>query len=241
MTDTQEMELFQAILVRLKMLNSKVQVKAKRAVWLHKAINFILNLVYPRESQDAYLKKYNTTLGYTIAMAEHQGTDPTKFRNWTTLCHEGEHAEQAKRWTRVLFGYLYLWPLSQGILLALFCWVPLFWASGWWTIPWIVGWLAIAGLHFIPRIPDPWRARWELQAYTISMHLHYLVHRKIEDEYIDQLVENFSSMMYYVMEPRREKIRKRLKDISNEIYRGKSPVKDNKIVKIAEEEYKRIA
>lgn len=223
-----------------KELLPKLRVGPKSAFAIHTLINFILNIVYPAKRKDAYRKRYNTTLGYTIAMATAHGANVAKFGNWRTLCHEIRHALQAKKWTRFLFGYCYLWPLSQGILLALTCWLPVFWSNGW--VMWVTmaSWLVIAGLHFIPQLPDPWRKHWEFDAYSISMHLRHLVWGKIDEDYIRALAQNFHSMMYYIMEPNEEKIVRRLEKLATEIRGGNSPVKDYPIVKIAEEEYVRM-
>jgi hypothetical protein len=234
--------LFQNILARAKKeLAPKMRVGPKSAYTIHTLINWILNIVYPADKKDSYLKNYNTTLGYTVAMATSHGDDVSQFTNWETLCHETKHVLQAKKWTRFIFGYLYLWIISQGILLALVGWIPIFWVPGWWKLLYIVLWLGITGCHFIPQIPDPWRKHWELQAYTISMHLYHLVHNGIPLSYIDHLVENFTSMMYFIMEPRAAKIKRELVTIANQIEAGNSPVKDEPIVVIAEEEYAKLS
>jgi len=234
--------LFQAIQARaIKELVPKMRVGPKTAFWIHAAINWLLNIFYPKTRQDAYLKRYNTTLGYTVAMATDHGDDSRKFGNWRTLCHEIKHVLQAMKWTRVVFGGLYLWPISQGILLLLTCWLPVFWASGWWLAIWIPAWAVIAGLHFIPQLPDPWREHWEFQGYSISMHLCFLIYGRIEQAYIDALVRNFHSMMYFIMSPNEKKIRERLAALATKIEMGQSPVKDEPIIIIAEEEYERLA
>jgi hypothetical protein len=233
--------LFQKIHNRAKdELLPKLRVGPKSRFCIHTLINFVLNIVYPKKRKDSYLERYNTTLGYTIAMATRYGVNVARFGNWRTLCHEVMHALRAKKWTRFLFGYLYLWPLSQGILFALTCWLPVFWSSGW--VMWVTmaAWLVIAGLHFIPQLPDPWRKHWEFEAYSISMHLYNLVHGRVDGQYIAALVENFHSMMYYIMEPNREKITKQLETLAVKVTAGDSPVKDYPIVKIAEEEYARM-
>jgi TM2 domain-containing membrane protein YozV len=234
--------LFQAIQARaIKELTPKLRVGPKSAFWIHTAINAILNIVYPKDKQDSYLKDYNTTLGFTVAMATSHGEDARKFGNWRTLCHEIKHVLQAMKWTRVIMGYLYLWPISQGILLALLAWIPVFWVPGWWKALYLGLWLVVTGVHFIPQLPDPWRKRWEFQAYSISMHLRYLIYGRIDQAYIDALVQNFHSMMYFIMAPNEKKIREELAKLATQIEMGDSPVKDEPIVIIAEEEYKRLA
>jgi hypothetical protein len=216
----------------------KLKVQPKSASSLHLLINAILNLVYPKDRRNSYLENYSTTLGYTISIATGQGT--TSFKNWQTLCHEIVHALDAKRWTRFVFGWFYLWPLSQGALLLLTCWLPIFWAGGRALAAWIFVWALVAGVHFIPQLPDPWRKHWELRGYTVSMHLRFLTEGKITANYIEQLVDNFHSMAYYIMAPNRGAISNALYKRADLIEKGESPVRDWPIVRIAEDEYARV-
>lgn len=234
--------LFQAIYARAKReLAPKMRLGPKSAFWIHSCINSILNMVYPGNRQDSYFHNYNTTLGFTIAMATRHGKDPNQFGNWRTLCHEIVHIVQSMRWTRVIMGFVYLWPISQGIALLLLGWLPLIWVPGLWKFLYLAGWLGVCGVHFIPQLPDPGRKRWEFEAYSVSMHLYHLVHGRIDQNYIDNLVRNFHSMMYFIMEPDEKKIRKELATLATRIEAGRSPVRNMPIVRIAVEEYARLS
>lgn len=234
--------LFNAILARSKVeIISQLRVAPKSVFLVHRLINFVLNLVYPSDKKDYYLKNFTTTLGYTVAMSENSGDLVSDFGNWRTLCHEIMHAVQAKKWTRVVFGFLYLFPISLGVVLLLTGWVGVLWVPGWWKFVYLGSWLAVTGILFIPQLPDPWRKRWEFQAYAVSMHLRYLVYKTIDSEYIDNLVNNFHSMAYYIMAPSEKKIRSALNRLRVQIILGNSPVKDEPIVRIAEEEYRRLS
>ena len=233
--------LFRRIYIRAKKeLVPKLVVGPKSAFRIHVLINWILNIVYPKNKKNAYRENYTTTLGFTVAMASWVGDKVERFKNWETLCHEIKHARQAKKWSRVLFGYLYLWPISQGIVLLLGGWVGVIWVPGWWKAVYLASWLIVSGIHFIPQLPDPWRKRWEFQAYSISMHLRFLTYGTIGQKYLDHLVENFHSMMYYIMAPNEKKIREELTRLAALIESGKSPVDNEPIIKIAEEEYQRL-
>jgi len=235
-------KIFDAVLARArKEISPKITVGPKKAFALHTLINWILNLVYSKEKQDSYYKSFTTTIGYSIAIRAGAETADGKFTCWDVLAHEIYHVVQAMKWTRPLFFYLYLWPISQGIALLLGGWVGVFWVPGWWKLVYLGAWLVATGVHFIPQWPDPWRKRWELQAYTVSMHIHFLVHGHIKKEYIEDRAENFHSMAYFIMEPNKKKICAELEQITERIKSGDSPVKDLAIVKIVEEEYKRLA
>jgi hypothetical protein len=230
-----EQEIFQAILSRARTeLNPKIRVVPKREVWIHSVINKIMNLVYPASQKDRYLA-FHTTLGNEIAMNDEAGKTSKDFGNWEVLCHEIKHTLQAMKWTRVLFSSLYLFPISLAILLILTAWTPLLWVSGWKLALWIVPWVGVGALLLHPRWPDPWRTRWELQAYTISMYLYHRITGDIPASYIQFQLDQFTSLNYYIMEPNKEKMRRILTDNARLIMEGKHPVKDEAIVKIAEE------
>ena len=239
MNHTHDVELFKNIERRARAeLIPKLRVGPKRAFTLHSIINAILNLVYPKDKKDSYLNNFTTTIGYTVALATAYGVKD--FTNWETLCHEVKHAQQAKKWTRLLFGYLYLWPISQGVVFLLLGWIGLIWVSGWVFWAYLGGWLVLTGLHFIPQWPDPWRKHWELQGYSISMHLHHLVWKNVSASYRQHVATNFHSMAYFIMEPNKQKITDQLDVIATQIEMGKSPVANEPIVKIAEEEYAKL-
>lgn len=235
-------KLFQNILARAKKeLNPKLRVGPKSQFGIHNLINAILNIVYPKTKKDAYLKNYNTTLGYTIAMAEYVGDDASKFGNWRTLAHEIQHAEDARKWTRVLFGFLYLWPISQGVVFLLFGWIGAIWCPGYWKLLYLMLWFVATGLHFIPQWPDPWRKHWEFKAYSISMYLRHLVNGDIPDWYIENLAKNFSSMMYYMMDPDHAGIKLELRKLASRIREGKAvEVEHLAIVQIVRSEYDKL-
>lgn len=229
-----DQEIFQAILLRAKKLNPHIRVVPKRKVWVHAVINKIMNLAYPA-SQKNYYMKFHTTLGDQIAMNDETGDTVESFGNWQTLCHEIKHTLQGMKWTKLLFSFLYLFPISLSGLLFLTAWTPLLWTSGWGLLAWIGPWVVLAGILLHPSWPDPWRTRWELQAYTISMYLYHRVHGDIPTDYIDHQLKQFTSMNYYVMEPRKDKMRRILEAIAQQIRQGTHPVKDDPIVRIAEE------
>lgn len=197
----------------------------KSMFWYHVWINALLNIVYPPSKKDTYLSNYWTTIRYSVAAPDQK--EP--FTQWYILLHELCHVRQYMKW-RILFPVLYLWPLSQGIVLIFTCWLPVFWSSGWPLFFWIIGWLVIGGLHFIPQLPDPWRVWWELQAYTISLFLFHQRNGRITTTYIDHIVDQFTGMAYYQMAIRRGWMVSKLIEISKEISEGTHPVKNDPLV-----------
>lgn len=186
----------------------------------HRVINFILNLFYPKDRKDAYLTSFWTTIGFQIVSPKGM----TSCDNWGTLAHELMHTIQAKRWTRAFFGFFYLWPISLGITLLFLCWLPIFWASGFYLSIWIVGWLCISSLFFIPQLPDYWRSRWELEAYMVSMCCKVIRGDRLNDSYLSQLAYNFYSMNYFIMFPNQQKVRSKIKEIAFQIENWEHPI-----------------
>lgn len=207
----------------------KTVVRPKSGFWFHRVINLVLNLVYPNSMKDSYLHRYWTTVGFSVAYpAGSPANDPE------ILAHELQHVRQAARWTRPGFWYLYLWPVSQGLLLLATAWLPLLWASGWHLLPWIGGWVVVAGLHLIPQLPDPCRRHWELQAYAINLYFHSR-RRPGDLRLLEHVVENLHSMAYYITDPRRDRLKRDLLDIVAGICRRTHWVWDDPIVQLVEE------
>ena len=136
---------------------------------------------------------------------------------------------------RALFTFLYLWPLSQGALLLALCWLPLLWAEGWWRLLWIGVWVVVAGLHFVPQLPDPWRKHWELEGYTSNLYYYIQRYGSINKRAIREMAENFHSMTYYMMEPRKKRIEAQLDAIARKIEKGTHPVCGDDLIVLAEQ------
>lgn len=60
---------------------------------------------------------------------------------------------------------------------------------------------------------------------TIERYCYYLVHRRIPDEYVEHLVKVFSGMGYYIMEPNKAKMRKKLNVARIYIVKNQTPPK----------------
>lgn len=252
MTDNELFRRFPEEAIKRGLITPKLRIGLKSYRWIHRAINAILNVFYPADRKDWYLNGATTTLGFTVDFPDnivenHVGDPNLKIGSffignviatatvWWTLVHEFFHVRRAMKLTRPLYAWLYGWPLTQGGTLAVLCWLPIFWSHGWWRLLWIAGWLVVSGLHFIPQLPDPFRKGDELAAYTASMWAYFVRFGKIDNDYIDRLVDNFHSMAYFIMEPNKDKIRRELLDIASRIEAGTHPIKDDPLVKLMEE------
>lgn len=163
----------------------KWQVIAKAASCLHMVIGFLLSPFMD------YMGSFWTTIGYTSAYPDGSRED------WESRAHEGRHACQAQKVSRLAFYALYLFPQ---------CLVPVFILLGFLS-PWL--WLG-AFICALP-LPAPWRAYWELDAYKITIFTMALQKRQDVDRVIDAVVsQHFAGPTYYYMFPFRSYVRKKL-------------------------------
>ena len=206
----------------------KVRVGLKSLWWYHCWLNKIANMFFPASEQNAFLIDYWTTIGFDIGACEN-----ADFTEWRTLLHELQHVRQQMKWTRLLWLWLYGFPVS--LALVFLAAIPLIcvFAHGW-----LLGGLTtlavtLAAACFIPQLPDPFRKRQELEAYTINMFFEHRKTGDISPVYIAWLVTTFHSMAYYIMDNNADKLKIELSNIAKEIIAGTHPVKDNPLVKLA--------
>jgi hypothetical protein len=139
-----------------------------------------------------YMGSFWTTIGYTAAYPA-QGQD-----DWDVKAHEGLHAFQAQKITRILFGLLYLFPQ---------CLVPFFIPLAVFHTPW---WLLASVLCVLPW-PAPFRGMWELEAYRISILILSLQRSSQVDRFIEEIVsQHFAGPTYYYMFPFKNYVREKL-------------------------------
>lgn len=207
----------------------KLQLVSKSSSWLMRAINVLFNL-WSGSNKDFFLNRFWTTIKYTIYWPADKNR--AEITQWGVIAHELVHCFQRKRWG-ILFPILYLFPINLAALLVLTCWLPVFWASGWVLAVWIPVWAAVGLLLFLPWIPDPWRSRWELQAYAVTIYGWHLKYGFVDDRNLQTLAKNFTGMSYYMMDPRKEHVIRNMKKIRDEIVLGTSWIFRNKNTKPA--------
>jgi len=168
-----------------------VKVRSKALSNFHRLISTLLFFT------KGYMEHYWTTIGYVISYPERA--------RWHTVFHEGVHAVQAKRYTRVLFGLLYLFPqvLSTLALLA-------FVFSWWWLL----------ALLFLLPIPAPFRMLFELEAYCLTVKIQQwrLGPSSSMTNFIDRILKQFTGPSYWFMWPFKNMIRRKLKAAQDEAF-----------------------
>jgi len=193
-------EVFNDLLAIAKKHSPKTRVVPKATVWWHRAIDKILKVV----GNDSYLDGYWTTIGFTI----YQPGDEVNEDWWSAIPHEGGHSIQAKKWTRPLFGSLYLMGTPVWLLPAvLFSW-PFFVWLPWWSG--LIFVLAFLLLSFPPF--GFYRAHWEFQMYGLSLAMRYWQGGDVSSGYIETRAKQFTGPDYFYMHPYRRSAEKKLRE-----------------------------
>jgi hypothetical protein len=115
---------------------------------------------------------------------------------YSVLWHEGRHALQAKKYTRLVMGFLYLFPLSLIPIFGLLSILSL-----WFLIP--------TALCFLPW-PAYWRMKMEVEGYSISMRCDYYEGKALTDDRLEVYSKYFTGWDYYKMWPFKKDIIRRL-------------------------------
>ena len=183
--DKNDARLISGAMTIIRQFEPKAKLEHKSTSWLHKTIGFLI-----KPFNKNYMKQYWTTLGFSIAA-------PGK-PHWPTVFHEGVHVIQAKKYSRPLFYFLYLFPQVLALLAIL---AP------------FLGWAWLLALLFLLPIPAPFRMLFELEAYCITVAVHQWMHGSMSrmDIVINGVVKNrFKGKDYWHMWPFNWYVKKRL-------------------------------
>lgn len=214
---TTQQEVFEALTGVIQQRSPKFKVIAKKDSRLHRFIDWCLRCpwIKGKEINPHYMTKYWTTIGHTVAYPNEEREDQ-HYHNWSVLPHEGKHSFQAKKWSSFLFGTFYLLGTPvYFIAMALLCWPFFIWLP-WWSG---VAWLGAGLLLSIPPF-GYWRARWELQAFRISIALRYWRRAIVDNTYLESIADHFTKSDYFWMWPFRKSVLKRLDHYRNEVTSG---------------------
>jgi len=176
----------------------------------------------------AFMTRFVTTIGYIVYFPSRVNLETRGEGSTRTLAHEYRHAKDAKKFTRVLFSLLYLFPqilAVPGAIAAItsIVWIPLMifgvlsWS--WWLLP------ILLTLLFAAPIPAPPRAYFEFKGYSMSLFAEneLMKERGIEPEerilalYIlaEHYNKQFTGSNYYFMWP--FGVEKKLKEIADKV------------------------
>jgi hypothetical protein len=108
-----------------------------------------------------FSKTFTTTIGKTVYFPSKQWVANHPFMASTILAHEICHIQQAKKYSKILYSILYLFPqiLSIFSLLAI---LSIWWINCLWFLVFLV---------FLLPIPAPFRAKFEFEGYVMSLFM----------------------------------------------------------------------
>lgn len=169
------------------------KVEPKSANKLHRVIGWILSKVGNPE----YNSRFWTTLGYTAAYPDSLDESFTPS-SWTVVLHEGMHALQRKRGSKMWMNVSYLLPQVLAVPWLLLCVLAV--VLGFWS------WWLLLGVVVLAPLPAWHRAQLELEAYQVSVAVDRTwwggIPPKNLESYINGwLVRNFTGPHYYWMWP----------------------------------------
>lgn len=209
-------ELFDDLIVTMRRFSPKTTVIPKSSSKKHKLFGAVLKVF----GNPSYMEQYWTTIGFEIAQP---GGDEVNKTAWHAIPHEGLHSYQAKKFTRFLFGMLYLLGTPvycAPVLLAswpFFAWLP------WWSgLAFVLPFLAISFPPF-----GFLRAHFEFQAYGLSIAQRYWLYGEVTDDYLDNRSKQFTTSMYFWMMPFKKRVLKTLNKYREDALSGKL-LKDKK-------------
>lgn len=111
-----------------------------------------------------FMSRYITTIGNTVYFPSKEQIEKHEPSSMATLAHELVHVSQKEKYGMFLFSSLYLFPQCLAILSVLailaIWWLPFLWC--------------LLFLLFLAPIPAPWRKKFELEGYTMTLFMHNL-------------------------------------------------------------------
>lgn len=165
-----------------------------------------------------FMTGYITTLGSTIYFPDATWVKENEYAAMKVLAHEVVHVNQADQYSKFLFSILYLFPQCLAVL-SLLAVLAIFWLPFLWCLLFLI---------FLAPIPAPWRAKFEFEAYTMTLFITNLQMKNggFQDDKIDAELaieavsiekNQFKSSMYWFMWPfsLEKEFGKKIDDIRN--------------------------
>jgi hypothetical protein len=187
------------------------QMKVKEESTLMKLLSYILFF-----NKD-FMSGFITVVGSTVYIPRER-FKATNLRIWWTLAHEWRHLVQHKKYTGPGFSLLYLFPQILAVFSLLG--ILAIWFSNWWL-------LSLLFLVCLAPLPAPWRKKFELEAYTVTIAASVWSQGVVYQEQLESIAENFYGKWYYFMWPFKKSIKK---DLENEVRNVISGKYDNDLV-----------
>jgi hypothetical protein len=146
-------------------------IKYKNESWFMKFL-----AIFVRVFNKNFMTSYVSTIGNTIYFPSKKYIEKNEYAAMAVLAHEIVHVQQSEKYGSLLMGLAYLFPqclalLSIGAVFA-FLWLPMLWC--------------LLFLLFLAPLPAPWRKKFELEGYTMSLFMTDLIMNQLG--YTDQSI-----------------------------------------------------
>lgn len=178
---------FQQLIEAAQKYFPDLQVKYKDQSWFMKLLGTLLFF------NKAFMVSYTTTIGSTIYFPNEPFVNVRPVSSAVVLLHELVHVKDAKKFSKPLFGFLYLSPQ----IITLLC-IPLF----------LISWKLALPLLLLCASPVPsyFRMYFERRAYCISLYAVNALGKKLNfDPALDNqkkfILTQFKGPFYYFMWP----------------------------------------
>lgn len=189
------------------------EIKYKNESLLMKILGYLL--FFTKE----FMTNYITVFNGVIYFPNREFIRDNPNESIIVLSHELVHITQCNKYSKFLFGILYLFPQCLSIFALLF---PI---SSWFLL----------FLIFLAPLPAPWRALFEIEAYTMSLFIYreILNNKGVPiDEIREILIKEgnrindkyFSGPDYWFMWPFRFNFENSITKIMNDTMKGKDVI-----------------
>jgi len=205
---------FQELVTHAQKQFPDLQIKYKNQSTFMKLIGKILFF------NKSFMTNFTTTVGSTVYFPSESFVKVRPISSELILLHELVHVQDSKKYNKLLFGFLYLLPLSLlpiSILLFLFSWkIALF----------------LLLLSFVP-LPAYFRMTFEKRAYLVSLYCMYQLSVKKNftsnlDSASKSYLSGFKDASYYFMWPF-SNLDKEFAEALEKIKAGQKPYEDEKV------------
>lgn len=165
----------------------------------------------------SFMTNFTTTLGSKVYFPNKKFVALRPLSSLVVLLHELVHVSDSKKWTQILFSFLYMFPLALVVVF-----LPLL----------LVSWKLFLPLLVLSLLPLPayFRMVFEKRAYLVSLYvLHQLSVKKEFNTNLDtaaaSYLENFKDSSYYFMWPFKN-LEKDFADAVVKVKVGQKPYED---------------
>jgi hypothetical protein len=208
-------ENFKSILASLQKDEPSIRIRYKDSSWFMKLLGALLFF------NKGFTTKYITTIGSTIYFPSEQMITSNPIDGCVAICHEYVHIKDSKRYGRLLFSFMYLFP--QILALLAFVALPVLFIS------FKISLIFIGFLIFAAPLPAYWRSQLEVRGYSMTLFVANEYYKELgmnEDNRSVHLfglankinTEEFIGSGYYWMWP--FGVKKKLYDIVEQIQNG---------------------